>query len=237
MLLLNNRHLLKMSWSSVVLATVLLSVGCDKTPSTDNETATDKPTEVTAVDTPVVQKDAVTPTDNANQNQDEIFVMTTLGLDSVNNMILAPLIAGDTLTPAQKTCLQARDKYLGQKELQAYYKGQFSTAELKELDDFYKSKVGQKMLEYGRQELAVMTGEKGANPMPDPTAEEIAEIKAFTQSPTGIKYAQVNNAIGEGSAIAALDAPLNAEFQRCDIDLTMAKLMQPPAAPAPAPAG
>ena len=232
MLLLNNRHLSKMSWSSVVLATVLLSVGCDKSASTDNEPVTDKQAEVAAVDTPMAQKDTVKPVDNTNQ--DEVFVMTTLGLDSINSLIFAPLTSGDTLTPAQKTCLQARDKNLGQTELQAYYKAQFSAAELKELDDFYKSAVGQKMLEYSRQELVAMSGKEVANPMPDPTAEEITAIKTFTQSPIGIRYAQVNNALGEGSAIATLDAPINAEFTRCNIDLTMKKLMQPPAAPAPA---
>lgn len=226
-----NKHLQSKSYLlGCSLAIALLASACSEKPDA-TEAAAEPTTEVAAVET------TKTPATAANE---EVFVMTTLGLESINSMILVPLIASDTLNAEQKSCLQARDKELGQAELQAFYKESFSAAELQELKEFYDSEVGKKMLEYGKQEIVLMTGGEVANPMAEPTAEEIAEIQAFAQSPTGIKYAKINNDLGKGSAIAALDAPMNAEFKRCNVDLTMSQLMQAPtstAAPAAAPVG
>lgn len=229
---INKTSVSKTSLLSCSLAIALLASACTEKPAATDTQAATTPEAQTEVAT---SQPAVAPA--TASNNEEVFVMTKLGLDSINNMIFTPLATGDTLTAEQKSCLAARDKTIGQTELQAYYKDQFSEAQLKELDDFYESSVGQKMLEYGRQELAVMSGQEVTNPMPDPTQEEITQIQAFMQSPTGTKYAQVNNALGEGSAIEALNVPINAEFKRCNIDLTMEQLMQPQApAPMPAPA-
>ncbi len=218
----NKRTTLQASWIGVSMAVVMSISGCNNADTTANEAVTDEKTEVAVVEN--TEKSEATPTPVVTE---DVLVMTTLGLDSINSMIFTPLVAGDTLNPEQKTCLEARDKNLGQTELQAFYKDKFTEAELKELEVFYSSNVGQKMLEYGKQELILMNGGEVANPVGDPTAEEITEIQAFMQTPTGMKYGQINNAVGEGSAIAALDAPMNAEFNRCNIDLTMAQLMQP----------
>lgn len=223
MLFTTKNLLSKASLLSGSLAIALLTTACNQKPTATDDTVADSKADIAVVD-----KSALA----ANEKP---LIMTTLGLDSINNMILNPLIAGDTLNAEQKTCLQSRDKDLGQAQLQAYYKDKFSEAELKQLTDFYETSVGQKMLEYGRQEVVLMNGGEVATPMPAPTAEEISEIQTFMLSPTGTKYTQINNQIGEGSAIAALDEPFNAEFKRCTIDLTMAQIMQPaPAAPAPA---
>ena len=221
MLTVNKNSVAKSSLVACSLALTLLISACNEKPETADTAAAEPKTEVAVVEP------ATTPTAPV---EEEVFVMTTLGLDSINNMILNPLIASDQLNAEQKTCLQARDKALGQAQLQAFYKEKFSAAELQELKDFYSSDVGQKMLEYGKQEIVLMTGGEVATPMAEPTAEEITAIQAFAQSPTGVKYAKMNNELGEGSAIAALDAPMNAEFKRCNIDLTISQLLQPPAA-------
>lgn len=218
MLFVNKHSISKSSLVGLSLAVALLTSACNQQPKA-TDTTTESKTEVEVAKT----SDTATPAAN-----EEVFVMTSLGLDSINNMILNPLVASDKVNAEQKSCLQARDKQLGQAELQAFYKEKFSAAELQELKDFYSSDVGKKMIEYGKQEIVLMTGVEVATPMAEPTAEEIAEIQAFAQSPTGIKYAKINNELGEGSAIAALDAPMNAEFKRCNVDLTMSELLQPP---------
>ncbi len=216
---------LKRSLFGVVLASSLLATGCDNTANTTDDSLSDTEVQIeeTQTDNTAITPTAVTPTTSV----EEPFVMTTIGMNSINSMIFTPLINSGELTGEQATCLAARDNNLGQTELQDFYKRQFSDAELQELDDFYNSDVGQKMLQFGEQEMVIMNGGEVATPMADPTPDEIAEIQAFMQSPTGVKYVQTNNALGEGSAILSLEEPINAEFQRCNIDLTLAQLMQP----------
>lgn len=218
----NKQSKLQASWIGLSMATVMIISGCNNADTTTDEAVVDEQTEVAVVETP--ETAVATPAVVADE---EVFVMTTLGLDSINNLIFTPLIAGDTLNEEQKTCLAARDSTLGQAELQAFYKEKFTEAELDELAAFYDSEVGEKLLEYGRQEIVLMNGGEVATPIADPTAAEVTEIQTFMQTPTGMKYTQINNEVGDGSAIAALDAPMNAEFSRCNIDLTMAQLMQP----------
>ena len=218
---INNRNLLKASGISLVLASALLTACDNKSASTDD-------TAVDVADKTITVSPAEVKT-TATAEKEEVLVMTTLGVDAVNNMVFSTLINGKNLTAEQKTCLQSRDKNLGQTELQEFYKNNFSSAELKELDNFYSSAVGQKMLAYGKEEMLLRNGMEVASPMAEPSAEEMAEIEAFIQSPVGKKYSQINVAVGEGSALATLDKPIDAEFKRCNIDLNMATLMQPTA--------
>ncbi len=192
-----------------------VSVGCALTLAVFitgcNDTATTEP--VDGVDSDTVATTAAT-------DQDDL-VMTTVTLDTVDQMLFVPLLTDGDLSPEQISCLEARDKDLGKAEVDAFYKSKFTDDELAALNEFYASKVGQKLLDFGKEQLLIMNGQQVASPMPDPTEEEMAQIQTFMQSPVGAKYMQVNNAEGEGSAMEVINQPLNAEFRRCNIDIEL----------------
>ncbi|WP_352257698.1 DUF2059 domain-containing protein [Psychrobacter sp. TB55-MNA-CIBAN-0194] len=200
--------IVKSSIFSCTLAALLLTTGCDKTPETADDTTSDASTaEVVATDKAA-----------APATQDDI-VMTTITLDTVNKLLFAPIINSGTLSAEQVSCLESRDEDLGKAEVDSFYKSQFTDAELQELDDFYTSEVGEKLIAFGNEQLLVMNGEEIATPMAEPTPEEMTEIQTFMESPLGVKYMKINNAEGEGSAMEVLNVPIEAEFKRCNVDL------------------
>jgi len=203
---------------SSTLAGLLLITGCDNTPETvDNVDTTTSETNDTAV-TQAAPSNAV--------SQDDL-VMTTITLDTVNSLLFAPIINSGALSEEQVSCLESRDKDLGKAEVDRFYTSQFTDAELKELDSFYTSDVGKKLLAFGNEQLRVMNGEEVATPMADPTPEEMTEIQTFMESPLGVKYMEINNAEGEGSAMEVLNGPIEAEFKRCNVDLDGPQPEQP----------
>ena len=207
---------LKTSLLSSTLAALLFMTGCDKTPETADDTTSGASTaEVDA------NKEAPAP---ATQND---LVMTTITLDTVNSLLFAPVINSGALSAEQVSCLESRDKDLGKAEVDSFYKSQFTDAELQELDDFYTSEVGKKLITFGNEQLRVMNGEEIATPMADPTPEEMTEIQTFMESPLGVKYMKINNAEGEGSAMEVLNGPIEAEFERCNVDLNGPQPEQP----------
>ncbi|MGP9544520.1 DUF2059 domain-containing protein [Psychrobacter sp. AOP7-B1-25] len=197
----------KSSLLSSTLAALLLMTGCDKTPETVDDTTSN-------TSETVVSEAAPSETDA----QDEL-IMTTITLDTVDSLLFAPIINSGAFSEEQVSCLRSRDKNLGKAEVDRFYKSQFTDAELKELNDFYTSDVGKKMLAFGNEQLRVMNGEEMATPMAEPTPEEMAEIQTFMESPLGVKYMEINNAEGEGSAMEVLNGPIEAEFERCNVDL------------------
>ena len=207
---------LKASLLSSTLAALLFMTGCDKTPETADDTTSGASTaEVDAT------KEAPAP---VTQND---FVMTTITLDTVDSLLFAPVINSGALSAEQVSCLESRDKDLGKAEVDRFYKSRFTDAELKELDDFYTSEVGKKLITFGNEQLRVMNGEEIATPMADPTPEEMTEIQTFMESPLGVKYMKINNAEGEGSAMEVLNGPIEAEFERCNVDLDGPQPEQP----------
>lgn len=207
---------LKTSLLSSTLAALLFMTGCDKTPETADDTTNGASTaEVDAT------KDAPAPA-----TQDDL-VMTTITLDTVDSLLFAPVINSGALSAEQVSCLESRDKDLGKAEVDRFYKSQFTDAELQELDDFYTSEVGKKLITFGNEQLRVMNGEEIATPMTDPTPEEMTEIQTFMESPLGVKYMKINNAEGEGSAMEVLNVPIEAEFARCKVDLDGPQPEQP----------
>ncbi|MFP3456528.1 DUF2059 domain-containing protein [Psychrobacter sp. SIMBA_152] len=218
MSLFTSHTALKATLLSSTLAGLLLITGCDKTPETvDNVDTTTSETNDTAV-TQAAPSNAV--------SQDDL-VMTTITLDTVNSLLFAPIINSGALSEEQVSCLESRDKDLGKAEVDRFYKSQFTDAELKELDSFYTSDVGKKLLAFGNEQLRVMNGEEVATPMADPTPEEMTEIQTFMESPLGVKYMEINNAEGEGSAMEVLNGPIEAEFKRCNVDLDGPQPEQP----------
>ncbi len=214
-MLLSTKHTLTKLSVGCSLAVAVLITGCNETVTTDEAAnATDNSTVAVSNDTTA---------DDVNQvavTQDEL-VMTTITLDTVDQMLFAPLLTNGELTQEQVTCLEARDSNLGKAEVDAFYKSKFTDAELEALNEFYASAVGQKLLDFGKQQLLVMNGQEIASPMAEPTPQEMAEIQTFMQSPLGAKYAEVNNAEGAGSAMEVINVPLNAEFKRCNIDIEL----------------
>ena len=207
---------LKTSLLSSTIAALLFMTGCDKTPETaDDTTSGASTTEVNAT------KEAPAPA-----TQDDL-VMTTITLDTVDSLLFAPVINSGALSAEQVSCLESRDKDLGKAEVDRFYKSQFTDAELQELDDFYTSEVGKKLITFGNEQLRVMNGEEIATPMADPTPEEMTEIQTFMESPLGVKYMKINNAEGEGSAMEVLNGPIEAEFKRCNVDLDGPQPEQP----------
>ena len=207
---------LKTSLLSSTLAALLFMTGCDKTPETADDTTSGAST--AEVDT---TKQAPAPA-----TQDDL-VMTTITLDTVDSLLFAPVINSGALSAEQVSCLESRDKDLGKAEVDRFYKSQFTDAELQELDDFYTSEVGKKLITFGNEQLRVMNGEEIATPLADPTPEEMTEIQTFMESPLGVKYMKINNAEGEGSAMEVLNGPIEAEFERCNVDLDGSQLKQP----------
>ncbi|MBF2720009.1 DUF2059 domain-containing protein [Psychrobacter sp. NG254] len=206
----------KTSLLSSALAALLFMTGCDKTPETaDDTTSAASTAEADAT------KEAPAPA-----TQDDL-VMTTITLDTVNSLLFAPVINSGALSAEQVSCLESRDKDLGKAEVDSFYKSQFTDAELKELDGFYTSEVGKKLITFGNEQLRVMNGEEIATPMADPTPEEMTEIQTFMESPLGVKYMKINNAEGEGSAMEVLNGPIEAEFARCKVDLDGPQPEQP----------
>ena len=207
----------KTSLLSCTLAALLLTTGCDKTPKTTDDT-----TNATA-------KSDVAVTDTSNPessttSQDDL-VMTTITLDTINSLLFAPIINSGALSTEQVSCLESRDKDLGKAEMDAFYKSQFTDAELDKLNEFYNSDVGKKLIAFGSEQLRAMNGEEIASPMPDPTPEEMAKIQTFMESPLGVKYMKINNAEGEGSAMEVLNTPIKTEFERCNVDLDASEPM------------
>ena len=207
---------LKTSLLSSTLAALLFMTGCDKTPETADDTTSGAST--AEVDT---TKQAPAPA-----TQDDL-VMTTITLDTVDSLLFAPVINSGALSAEQVSCLESRDKDLGKAEVDRFYKSQFTDAELQELDDFYTSEVGKKLITFGNEQLRVMNGEEIATPLADPTPEEMTEIQTFMESPLGVKYMKINNAEGEGSAMEVLNGPIEAEFERCNVDLDGPQPEQP----------
>ena len=199
----HRNNVLKTSIMSCTIASVLLITGCDKT--TTNEA--DNDTDTAAV------------IDMTKSNVQDDLVMTKITLDTVDKILFVPLINSGDLSAEQVTCLEARDKNLGKAEVDEFYKSQFSVVELQELDTFYTSEIGEKLLAFGSQQLQMMNGEQIANPIPEPSEAEMTEIQAFMQSPVGAKYMQINNAEGAGSAMEILNTPIEAELKRCNIDM------------------
>lgn len=161
-----------------------------------------------------------TSTETVVSSQDEL-VMTTITLDTVDQILFVPLLTNSDLTQEQVTCLEARDQDLGKAEVDAFYKSKFTNDELASLNKFYASEVGQKLLAFGNEQLLIMNGQQTATPMPGPTEEEMAQIQTFMQSPLGAKYTEVNNTKGEGSAMDVINKSVNAEFKRCNIDIEL----------------
>ncbi len=166
----------------------------------------------------------VTGCNNSSNNQDSL-VITDIALEGLNDAFFTPLINSSSLSGEQKDCLKARDKDLGRAELERFYKEQFTESELQQLEAFYTSDAGEKMQAYSDQQLLIMSGEKVSRPLSAPSKEEQAEIQAFMQLPFAKKHIQLTSADGEGSTMGALIAPMNAEFERCNIDLDMSEFM------------
>jgi len=210
-------HIKKQTLSKIslgcALAAAVFITGCNDTSTTEAVEEVD-----TVNDTAIVTNDDAAT--NAPADSDEL-VMTTITLDTVDQMLFVPLLTNGELSQEQVSCLEARDKDLGKAEVDAFYKSKFSDAELASLNEFYASDVGQKLLDFGNEQLLIMNGQQVATPMPDPTPEEMAEIQTFMESPLGAKYMEVNNAEGAGSAMEVINKPLNAEFERCNIDIEL----------------
>lgn len=203
---------LKTSLLSSTLAALLFMTGCDKTQETADDTTSGASTAEVDATAPATQDD---------------LVMTTITLDTVNSLLFAPVINSGALSAEQVSCFESRDKDLGKAEVDSFYKSQFTDAELQELDSFYTSEVGKKLITFGNEQLRVMNGEEIATPLADPTPEEMTEIQTFMESPLGVKYMKINNAEGEGSAMEVLNGPIEAEFERCNVDLDGSQLKQP----------
>ena len=182
------------------LAAAVFVTGCNDTATTETVEGVD-----TVNDTAVVASEDVDTNSSASADSDEL-VMTTITLDTVDQMLFVPLLTNGELSQEQVSCLEARDKDLGKSEVDAFYKSKFSDAELASLNEFYASDVGQKLLDFGNEQLLIMNGQQVAEPMPDPTPEEMAEIQTFMESPLGVKYMEVNNAEGAGSAMEVINA-------------------------------
>ena len=211
---INKQILSKVSLGCALAAAVFMT-GCNDTATTETVEGVD-----TVNDTAVVASEDVYTNSSASADSDEL-VMTTITLDTVDQMLFVPLLTNGELSQEQVSCLEARDKDLGKSEVDAFYKSKFSDAELASLNEFYASDVGQKLLDFGNEQLLIMNGQQVAEPMPDPTPEEMAEIQTFMESPLGVKYMEVNNAEGAGSAMEVINAPINAEFKRCNIDIEL----------------
>jgi hypothetical protein len=211
---INKQILSKVSLGCALAAAVFMT-GCNDTATTETVEGVD-----TVNDTAVVASEDVDTNSSASADSDEL-VMTTITLDTVDQMLFVPLLTNGELSQEQVSCLEARDKDLGKSEVDAFYKSKFSDAELASLNEFYASDVGQKLLDFGNEQLLIMNGQQVAEPMPDPTPEEMAEIQTFMESPLGVKYMEVNNAEGAGSAMEVINTPINAEFKRCNIDIEL----------------
>lgn len=207
----------KTSLLSCTFAALLLTTGCDKTPKTTDDT-----TNATAK-SDVAVADTSNPKSSTTSQDD--LVMTTITLDTINSLLFAPIINSGALNEEQVSCLESRDKDLGKAEMDAFYKSQFTDAELDKLNEFYNSDVGKKLIAFGSEQLRTMNGEEIASPMPDPTPEEMAKIQTFMESPLGVKYMKINNAEGEGSAMEVLNTPIKTEFERCNVDLDASEPM------------
>ena len=211
---INKQILSKVSLGCALAAAVFMT-GCNDTATTETVEGVD-----TVNDTAVVASEDVDTNSSASADSDEL-VMTTITLDTVDQMLFVPLLTNGELSQEQVSCLEARDKDLGKSEVDAFYKSKFSDAELASLNEFYASDVGQKLLDFGNEQLLIMNGQQVAEPMPDPTPEEMAEIQTFMESSLGVKYMEVNNTEGAGSAMEVINAPINAEFKRCNIDIEL----------------
>ena len=194
---INKQILSKVSLGCALAAAVFMT-GCNDTATTETVEGVD-----TVNDTAVVASEDVDTNSSASADSDEL-VMTTITLDTVDQMLFVPLLTNGELSQEQVGCLEARDKDLGKSEVDAFYKSKFSDAELASLNEFYASDVGQKLLDFGNEQLLIMNGQQVAEPMPDPTPEEMAEIQTFMESPLGVKYMEVNNA--EGAGISGISA-------------------------------
>lgn len=214
-------HIKKQTLSSISLgctlaAAVFLS-GCNDTATTESVEGVDTVNDTAVATNAATNYEIAT---SAPADSDEL-VMTTITLDTIDQMLFVPLLTNGELSQEQMSCLEARDEDLGKSEVDAFYKSKFSDAELASLNEFYASDVGQKLLDFGNEQLLIMNGQQVATPMPDPTPEEMEQIQTFMESPLGVKYMEVNNAEGAGSAMEVINAPLNAEFERCNIDIEL----------------
>lgn len=210
----SKRSLSKISLISSSIATVLLMAGCDKT--------TTEPTEPVAIETTTVDADMASSVSKDTSSA----VMAKISADSFNKMFFSTLINSGELSAEQTSCLESHEENLGEAEIQAFYKNQFSEAELQELSDFYTSETGKKMIAYSNEQLLEMSGQEVTNPVPKPSIEELAEFQKFMVSPLGVKNLTISESMGEGSLIEGLTPVLDAEFERCKLGITMSQISQ-----------
>ena len=210
----------KVALAGTALAAALLISGCNKNDNTETNAAVSE-TE-TAVEAPASEEkaEAVTaaPTEAVSTATAQYSTLAQLSSDTLNNMVFEPLINSGQLTDEQKSCLEDRDKNIGIAEADAYFKSKLSKEELDELNAFYSSDIGKKLIVYGNEQLQIMSGQEVANPMPAPSEAEMAEMQQFMQSEVGQKYMQLNNAEGEGSMYEKLNPIIEAELARCEIE-------------------
>lgn len=206
---------------SIALCSTLVLSACNKN---ETDTATEAPT-----DTAVVADTATTETRADSSN-----IAKQMAKQSIQAFML-PALASGNLSAAQNACLQDRDENLGVAETQGFINDMYTDEEIEAINDAYSSDIMKKINQFSEEQMAIMSGKTVANPMTPPTEAEMKEFQAMFENDPRLKKLQEMNQNTDPSQnkfVIALKPVINGEFKRCDIDLTMEKLMQPPAAPA-----
>lgn len=209
--------------ASATLAAALLFSGCDR--SNDNDTAkvesaaAQTSSKAATIDTapspaPVVATNNVT----AEAIVQQVMSSMASALEMANRMATEENKGEAKFSQEQIKCFVTKDNDMAAEQIQAYLEQSFSTAELTEMDDFYKSSAGNKQIEMtqklidslmGGEQFDLVTMEKSMS------QEEIAAVSGFWDSPTGTKLQQ---ALSDKQALTPFIEPfIEAKQQHCDL--------------------
>lgn len=205
-----------MKKSIIVLGSLLMLAGCDKSPKDANTTSANL-AQTGSVTTPAAATLAsqVAPTTNvvpsstqhpaARALVDQTMSVMTSAFGMANEMSQKSL-GKPKFTPEHIECFSTYGNDFATQKFNEYLTTKFSVDEIKTLDTYFASPTGIKQVAMTKQMLAGMMGDKSANlqsAMPSET--EQAEMAKFSESPLGQKYEQ---ALKDKEALKPYFAPV-----------------------------
>lgn len=198
--------------STRTLASLLLvlglATGCTKS---DNQAET-KPADGAEVAT--AQNDQAQPAESEASVQATSETAKFMSMVMVNS--LKSIVHNNPdATAEQKQCINDVNEQNVYIQVDALLKKQLTDEQLKALDDFYASEVGQKLQAITNQQFRLMEGEKIENPI-ELTPEENKKLAEFMNSEAGKQIQQLNN----GQQVADDGTQIIAnEFKRCNMEV------------------
>lgn len=122
------------------------------------------------------------------------------------------------LTAEQEACLNDFDKYFAVEELENYFDNNYSAEELKKLNNYFDSELGQKAIRYSSQQIMQVFGGDAPDPSAALTEAEVVTVAKMSQDPTFVKYNNFSLQQGNGSLQQLIKPLLIQQLDKCNLN-------------------